>query len=60
MIELPPGVGIVKFLRHDGRTPVPAAGNEPVAKAQTPDETRRRYQHLIPNQEQQAIGAVFD
>ena len=25
----------------------------------TTDEMRRRYQHLIPNQEQQAIGAVF-
>jgi integrase len=25
----------------------------------TTDEMRRRYQHLIPNQEQEAIGAVF-
>ncbi len=25
----------------------------------TTDEMRRRYQHLIPNQEQQAIGSVF-
>jgi integrase len=25
----------------------------------TTDEMRRRYQHLIPHQEQQAIGAVF-
>ena len=25
----------------------------------TTDEMRRRYQHLIPNHEQQAIGTVF-
>jgi hypothetical protein len=35
LIALPPGVGIVEFIRHDGRTPVPAAGNGIVAKSLT-------------------------
>ena len=31
LIELPAGVGIVEFIRFDGRTPAPTAGNETVA-----------------------------
>jgi len=36
LIALPPGVGIVDFIRYDGRTPVPAtSNNEDVAKVVT-------------------------
>jgi integrase len=43
LIELPAGVGIVEFIQLDGRTPVPAAGNETVAKVLTLSAFLNRY-----------------
>src|SRR5208282_1221408 len=59
LIELPPGVGIVEFLRHDGRTPVPAAGNDTVAKALTLAGFRDRYLDTHrPSLEQTTIDGI--
>jgi integrase len=43
LIELPPGVGIVEFVLHDGKPPLKGAGNEAVAKALTLGAFRDRY-----------------
>jgi integrase len=43
LIVLPPGVGIVDFVRYDGRTPTPPTGNENVAKDLTLSTFRDAY-----------------
>src|SRR3954447_23199494 len=43
LIELPPGVGIVEFVRHDGRPPAIAAVAEGEPKALTLAGFRDRY-----------------
>ena len=59
LIELPPGVDIVEFIQHDGRTPVPAAGNANVAKDLTLAAFRDRYLDTHrPSLEQSTIEGI--
>jgi len=59
LIELPPGVGIVEFVRHDGRTPVPTTGHETVAKALNLADFRDRHLDTHrPSLEQTTIDGI--
>jgi hypothetical protein len=43
LIELPAGIGILEFIRHDGKIPAALAGNEVVARMLTLSDFRDRY-----------------